>query len=338
MTTDDEQDVERIIADCTATLAAFPDDVIALVRRGGAWYRQKNYDNAITDFGKVLKADADRADALYIRGLAFSKKGEQTRAIIDFTDAISRGLEERCLPDCYYNRGRCRYLKGAYDDAVGDLTAAIRLNPQHAKAYTTRGLVWQSIGDYRRAISDYDRAIRNDPQSVDAYHNRGNAWTDRGKFRKAIADFTQAIHLDLTSAVTYNGRGVAWRCKGRYAEALADYERTLELDPHSAQRHLVLGVFLAGCPQRRYRDGARALELITEACRLTDYSDAGYLDGLAAAHAEQGDFPSAIASQRKALELATEDDEKEAMRDRLELYASGEPWRMESPTWRQRWA
>ena len=101
---------------------------------------------------------------------------------------------------------------------------------------------------------------------------------------------------------------------------------------------MVLGAFLAGCPHRRYRDGCRALELLTEACELTDYSDALYLSLLAAAHAEQGDFPHAITFEQKALMLATDEAEKETMRDSLELYEAGEPWRMKSPNWRSRWA
>lgn len=159
-----------------------------------------------------------------------------------------------------------------------------------------------------------------------------------GKLRKGIADFTRAIQLDPKSAVTYTSRGVAWTRKGRYAEALADYERALELDPHSAQRRLVLAEFLATCPQSRYRDGSRALELITEACEPADDSDAKYPDLLAAAHAAQGDFPSAISFQKKALTLATEDDDKEVMRRYIESYEADEACWMKPPTWRERWA
>ncbi len=334
--TEDEQEHDRVIADCTETLDASPDDVIALVKRGRAWYRKQSYDNAIVDFDKALSRNTDRVDARYTRGLAFSKKGEHDLAITDFTEAILGGLEENCLPHCYYNRGRCRFLKGAHDDAIEDLNEAIRLDPQHARAQTTRGLVWQHLGDFRKAIADFDLAIRNDPESADAYHNRGNAWVYPGRLRKGIADFTRAIHLDPKSAVTYTSRGVAWRRKGRYAEALADYEHALELDPHSAQRRAVLAEFLAICPQSHYRDGSRALELITEACELTDYSDADYVGCLAAAYAEQGDFPSAISFQKKALNLATKDDDKEDMRRYLELYEAGEPCWMDPPTYCER--
>ena len=304
---EDEHEYERVIADCNEALDASPND-------------------------------ADRVAALNKRGLAFTNKGDCHRGYEDFTEAILLGPTAKALRTLLYNRGRCQSFNGAYDEAIDDLTEAIRLTPKDADAFVMRGLAWQNLGDFQKAIADYDRAIRNDPESADAFHNRGNAWVYLGKLRKGIADFTRAIQLDPKSAATYTSRGIAWRRKGRYAEALADYERALKLDPHSAKRRLVLGALLACCPQRRYRDGTRALELMTEACELTDYSDAECLHYLAAAHAEQDNFHSAIAVLHKALSLATADDDKEPARFLLELYEAGEPWRWESPTWRERWA
>ncbi|TWU35190.1 Cellulose synthase operon protein C precursor [Novipirellula aureliae] len=339
--TNGEQEHDRIIAECTETLEAAPDDVMALLKRGRAWHEKRGYGNAIADFDDALGVNADRVEVpriLNARGLAFSDKGEQDLAITDFTQAILCGPSEEGLPKLYYNRGRSLNFKGAHDSAIQDFTEAIRLDPQHADAYGMRGLAWQNIGDYCKAIADYNLAIRNDPESADAYHNRGNAWVYRGKLRKAIADFTQAIRLDPKSATSYNSRGSAWRRKGRWGKALADLEQALELEPHSADRRRVLAAYLAVCPQRRCRDGTRAVQLMTEACEITDYKNAEHLIYLAAAYAERGDFPSAIAILQKALPLATTDDEKNDIRFCDELYKAGEPWRMESPSWRQRWA
>src|SRR5690606_13884468 len=62
------------------------------------------------------------------------------------------------------------------------------------------------------------------------------------------------------------------------------------------------------------------------------------LTPLAAAHAEQGDFRSAIAVLHKSLSCATEDGDQEHARFCLELSGAGEPWRLESPSWCRRWA
>jgi len=63
-------------------------------------------------------------------------------------------------------------------------------------------------------------------------------------------------------------------------------------------------------------------------CELTDWNDADYLDTLAAAYAESGQFDKAVESQEKAIELAP-DDEKADFETRLKLYQEGKPYREE---------
>ena len=88
--TEDEQEYDRTIADCSETLDACPDDVIALVKRGSAWHGKGHYDRAIADFDKALIEDADSVEARYYRGLALRKKAEYDLAITEFTEAILR--------------------------------------------------------------------------------------------------------------------------------------------------------------------------------------------------------------------------------------------------------
>ena len=60
--------------------------------------------------------------------------------------------------------------------------------------------------------------------------------------------------------------------------------------------------------------------------------DANYLNTLAAAYAEIGNFKAAIEWQEKAIELLSEEDRAEYETDfkkRLELYKSGKPYREE---------
>ncbi|MDR0524545.1 MAG: tetratricopeptide repeat protein [Spirochaetaceae bacterium] len=53
--------------------------------------------------------------------------------------------------------------KGDYDRAIGDFTQAIRLDPNYAAAYGTRGVAYSAIGQNSRAIQDLERAIALNP-------------------------------------------------------------------------------------------------------------------------------------------------------------------------------
>src|SRR5262249_19208480 len=53
------------------------------------------------------------------------------------------------------------------------------------------------------------------------------------------------------------------------------------------------------------RDGKRAVEAATRACELTDWKENEFLDTLAAAYAEVGDFDKAVEYQKKAVSSLT---------------------------------
>jgi hypothetical protein len=76
------------------------------------------------------------------------------------------------------------------------------------------------------------------------------------------------------------------------------------------------------------RNAQRAKELALTACELTRYQEPNFVDTLAAAHAEAGEFAEAVQFQKKALESPEFDKRfgKEA-RERLALYAAGRPYR-----------
>ncbi len=87
-----------------------------------------------------------------------------------------------------------------------------------------------------------------------------------------------------------------------------------------------LAWLLATCPDDKYRDAKRSVELATKACELTGWRQWNNLDTLAAAYAETGNFTEAVKWQEKALELVP-GQRKPEIAHRLELYKSGTPYR-----------
>ena len=76
------------------------------------------------------------------------------------------------------------------------------------------------------------------------------------------------------------------------------------------------------------RDPNRAIELAERAAELTNYQNAGALDTLAAAYAAAGQFPKAVETAQKALELARAQQKKqliEKIQRRLSLYKYSKP-------------
>ena len=60
-------------------LAKRPSDINLLTMIAEAYYDTKKYDDAITHFDKILEADNNNAEALYMIGMSFQKKGEKQK-------------------------------------------------------------------------------------------------------------------------------------------------------------------------------------------------------------------------------------------------------------------
>ena len=92
-----------------------------------------------------------------------------------------------------------------------------------------------------------------------------------------------------------------------------------------------LAWFWSTCPKAELRDGKKAVEYAEKACKLTEYKEATFLDTLAAAYAENGQFEEAVKTQQKALKSPDDFPKKELEKAkmRLQLYMQGKPYRKE---------
>jgi hypothetical protein len=89
---------------------------------------------------------------------------------------------------------------------------------------------------------------------------------------------------------------------------------------------------LATSPDDKVRDGKRAVELGSQAAKLTEYKKPHILSTLAASYAESGDFDQAKHWSEKAVELGQEDpdldaDTKAQLKKELASYEEKKPWR-----------
>ena len=76
----------------------------------------------------------------------------------------------------------------------------------------------------------------------------------------------------------------------------------------------------------KLRDGKRAVEMATEACKLTDYKAAHILSTLGAAYAEIGDFKTAMKWSEQAVESGSP-DQKADLQKEFDSYKAGKPVR-----------
>jgi len=91
-----------------------------------------------------------------------------------------------------------------------------------------------------------------------------------------------------------------------------------------------LAWLLATSTEAGIRSGNRAVEVAERACNISEWRAAILMGTLAAAYAEAGRYPDAIAMADKAIAKAREDKQDDVVKrnaELLELYHRGQPCR-----------
>ncbi|MFZ3049107.1 MAG: tetratricopeptide repeat protein [Desulfatirhabdiaceae bacterium] len=198
----------------------------------------------------------------------------------------------------------------------------------HADDRVSLGEYLLKVQRYKDAIDVYDELIGQNSRDYKLYHNRGVAMLHTGQLDKAISDFNKAIALNPKDAESHNSRGVAWFYKNNFDLAISDYSRAIELNPKFTRAYNQLAWILSACPDQKFRNGARAVEIAKKAVELEP--SAYHYDTLAAAYAEAGQFKDAVKIQKRALLMQLTEGRTQALEkytERLRAYEAQKPWR-----------
>ena len=125
-----------------------------------------------------------------------------------------------------------------YDEAMVDLTNAIKADPNYEIAHNNRGIVYSIGKQFDLAIKDFDNAIGLKPTYFEAIQNRAIALASSGQFEKAIADFSRVIKEDPTNEKLYISRGYTYLQVNKPSDALLDFNKAIEINPNEGNTFL----------------------------------------------------------------------------------------------------
>jgi tetratricopeptide (TPR) repeat protein len=352
-------ELDKALPDFNAAIRLQPTGD-AYAHRGYVYQKLNQPDDALTDFNEALKREPGNYLALFLRGLLLGERGLTKSAIADLDAAVDLQPENR---EALQARGQIHVIRRELDDAIHDFDRCIQLNPKDPAGHTGRGGVNYLKGDFKEAIEDYTQAVELLPKDGRPRTQRGYAYAGAGEKDKALADFDAALKIDSKDAPALLGRAELRRGNKQWKESLADYQTLLGIAPGDYRAMLgvasayygsgdlekALGAYgeliqrfpteaqpfndyawlLATGVKDNVRDGKRALELAHQACLMTEYKNPGYLDTLAAAFAEKGEFANAVKWQEEAVKAAAEEPEEVQadIKSRVEIYKQNKPYR-----------
>jgi tetratricopeptide (TPR) repeat protein len=255
------------------------------------------------------------------------KRAEGTRAdagaLADFEKAIELNPK---YWKALHNRGVSYAVAGKADAALADFSRAIELKPNYPNTWFNRGGIYYEQGKFTEAAADYGEAVRLKPDDREAIVHRGHAYFRLKRYSAALADYTRAVELAPDNAELLANRGDAHASLGQWSEAAADFRRAVTLDAASAHSLQSAAWLMATCPDARYRNAELALQTAEKAVQVGGRKEFQYLDTLAAAHANAGQFEKAQEAVAEALKVAPP-SQRQALEGRQELYQKKQPYR-----------
>ena len=155
-------------------------------------------------------------------------------SIAGCTKIIKAGNQPvRNIAGAHFFRGNSYLSKGDNKRAIADYSKAIKLNSNDADFYSNRGVAYFNIKDFDRAIADASKSIAIKPKNPGSFNNRANAYLNKGDPGRAIEDYTRAIELGPDDADYYANRGYVYFLQLENDKALVDYRKAVELQPEN---------------------------------------------------------------------------------------------------------
>ena len=327
-------DYKGAVAEYSKALQQHPADTKLLSYRAEAEYWNGETTAAFQDLDEVIRRDPANVDAYETRSTAYFKIGWYEQALSDADKAVSIAPKKN---NPYSYRAYAFAALKQYDKAVADLSDAIKYSPAKDSGlgdlYYRRGLVYSSMRDYDHAIADLTKAAKLDDGKIEILEGRASAYMGKKQDDLAIADLTHTIQINPKDSNAYQVRGAAYQNRRQYDLAFADLMRSVEASPDNSTAQNALAWMMSTCPDQKFRNGKEALTHANQACELTSWQQGDFIDTLAAAYAELGDFSQAIMWQQRAITLMKSDsaEQQQDSAKRLELYKAKQPYRDTHP-------
>jgi protein O-mannosyl-transferase len=183
---------------------------------------------------------------------------------------------------------------------------------KHALAVTTNndvaennlGIVYLRQGNVDEAISLLQAAVDLRSENSPAHENLAKALLQKGRVSEALIHYRKLLELQPDNIEVHNIVGTVLIQQGRAREAVDEWQKVLAIQPDNGNAMSNLAWVFATSPDDSLRDGTKAVQLASEALRISGRRIAILFRTLAAAYAEVGDYSKAIETAQEGADLA----------------------------------
>ncbi len=204
----------------------------------------------------------DLADALLDRGWAYAKDKQFNQAIQDLDRSLQLKPENHRL---FASRGAVLALMHRYDESIDDFKQAMKLLPpddarRRSMILALRSQAYFGREDLTKGMADLDEALDADHYNSTALEYRASAYFANGNYGNAIADLNRSIAHDATHAGQFELRGMAKLYDGVVIAAVDDLKTAVSLDPRDGYKRLWLWIVMARAGQNDSKESGPSIK------------------------------------------------------------------------------
>jgi len=216
---------------------------------------------------KLIEANEDNADALYLLGIINDAYGNNIDGINFIVKAISKNPNRAKY---HYSLGLVFQKLKKYEKAIASYEMSININPVFMEAYANLGNIFNELGRDKEAIQCLNKALQIKPDSAMLYVNLGSIFAKQGNIDRALFLYKRALEVNPNYSIAYNNIGSAYREQEDFNKAQEYYQTAIKLSPQYAMAQCNLGslLLLTGKPDEAIEHYRKAISI------KADYAEA----------------------------------------------------------------
>ena len=297
-------DIDAALVDLDRSITLDPKNAPTYQARGMALFAKQQYDAALESFARALQLNPDLAAAHWYRSRVFRQKKDHQAAIAELDKVLDRNPQDLTS---LAQRAEIHLETRDFADALADVDEILRLRKGNVAAMMLRAEVLASSERMDEAIASLTNLARQMPDRIELQLQLARYYLIDHRPKHAIETLDHVLSGDHTNWLALRIRGDALLASGDQTRAIVDFQAALEQRPDDSSTLNNLAWVLATSPDDQLRNPARAVELATKACEITEYKQAHVLSTLAAAYADEGKFDIAIEWSEKAVAIGKQE-------------------------------
>jgi arylsulfatase A-like enzyme/Tfp pilus assembly protein PilF len=286
----------KIKVDASKPLAD-PKDKIALfnlIKAAGMDSSEGRVDEALGKIDQVLAQDADILEAHDVRGNLYRKKGDLTKAIAAYKEALQR---DPGYKSALFNLALAYKDSGRTEDAALGFRRVLELDPRDNKAYYLLAEIHVGKKEFAQALSLLKQAVDVGSERAPLHNLMAECYFELKDSESAEREIKTALEMNPELRQAHFNLALIREERGDLPGAIAAYEKEISLTPKAYKAHFNLAKLFGKTGQL-----TKQIEHFEKAVELNESFANGYLY-LAKAYLDAEKFEEAIRMARKGIEL-----------------------------------